>query len=131
MGHFAALHSLQHTVQDPTKTNEVAAAAAGMPDSCGHASQKQPVWLRSFCEGVQMFVNVQMRSAQAMLHLIATITTSTLITLLQEGEAFHFIAYVPKGDALYELDGLKPGPIRLATLQPGVRAGSSRAFCAQ
>uniref|UniRef100_A0A7S3QWC1 Ubiquitin carboxyl-terminal hydrolase n=1 Tax=Dunaliella tertiolecta TaxID=3047 RepID=A0A7S3QWC1_DUNTE len=37
----------------------------------------------------------------------------------KEGEAFHFIAYVPKGDALYELDGLKPGPIRLATLQPG------------
>jgi ubiquitin carboxyl-terminal hydrolase L5 len=39
----------------------------------------------------------------------------------EEGDAFHFIAYVPKGDALYELDGLKPGPIRLAPIAPGVR----------
>lgn len=29
------------------------------------------------------------------------------------GEAFHFVAYVPKNGALYELDGLQRGPIRL------------------
>lgn len=30
-----------------------------------------------------------------------------------EEEAFHFIAYVPIGDSLWELDGLKRQPVKL------------------
>ena len=31
----------------------------------------------------------------------------------EASEAFHFVAYVPAVEGLYELDGLKPGPIRI------------------
>lgn len=36
----------------------------------------------------------------------------------KDGEAFHFIAYVPAAGGLYELDGLKPGPIRICDCAP-------------
>mmetsp|Transcript_15095 Transcript_15095/g.26217 ORF Transcript_15095/g.26217 Transcript_15095/m.26217 type:complete len:347 (+) Transcript_15095:53-1093(+) len=32
----------------------------------------------------------------------------------KDGEAFHFIAYLPVGETLYELDGLQAGPFALA-----------------
>jgi len=44
------------------------------------------------------------------------------------GEAFHFVAYVPKNGALYELDGLQEGPIRLCGVtEPAPGASGSAA----
>jgi ubiquitin carboxyl-terminal hydrolase L5 len=38
----------------------------------------------------------------------------------QSGDAFHFVAYLPAGNdgGVYELDGLKPGPIRIGECSP-------------
>lgn len=37
----------------------------------------------------------------------------------EEGEAFHFVAYVPRGGVLWELDGLREGPIPLCEATDG------------
>ncbi len=36
-----------------------------------------------------------------------------------DDEAFHFVAYVEKGGAVYELDGLRAGPIRVGAVAAG------------
>ena len=36
----------------------------------------------------------------------------------KDADAFHFVAYVPAAGGLYELDGLKPGPIRICECDP-------------
>ncbi|KAA0153153.1 hypothetical protein FNF29_03341 [Cafeteria roenbergensis] len=43
------------------------------------------------------------------------------------GEAFHFVAYVPKNGALYELDGLQRGPIRLEAVPESAPTASGAA----
>ncbi len=40
-------------------------------------------------------------------------------TAKDDDDVFHFIGYVPFENAVYELDGLKSGPIKLADVPPG------------
>ena len=42
----------------------------------------------------------------------------------EEEESFHFIAYVPIGNSLWELDGLKRQPVKLGKCPTPVRWGN-------
>ena len=43
----------------------------------------------------------------------------------ESAEAFHFVAYIEKNGAVYELDGLKGGPIRIGPVEEGTNWISS------
>lgn len=48
----------------------------------------------------------------------------------EDGEAYHFVAYVPKNGALYELDGLQSGPICLGAVPEHPTAATAAAAAA-